>query len=69
MTDRFNNTPLHAGVAGGNLDVVKFLVSKGANVNAQGRNSRTGNAQTPLAVARNSGNTAIVNYLRSEGGR
>jgi len=32
--DEFQNTPLHLASGNGHLEVVKFLVSQGANVNA-----------------------------------
>jgi len=64
--DQYNNTPLHAAAAShnDNVEVVKFLVSNGADVNASGRNR-----QTPLDVAKNNSNTEIRDYLISKGAR
>ena len=64
--DQYNNTPLHAAAAShnDNVEVVKFLVSNGADVNAPGRNR-----QTPLDVAKNNRNTEIRDYLISKGAR
>ncbi|MBL7765464.1 MAG: ankyrin repeat domain-containing protein [Chitinophagaceae bacterium] len=50
-------TPLHHAAAG-NIDVVRFLVKKGAKINAQSKNG-----STPLYVAARFGKTDIAKYL------
>jgi len=55
-------TALLAAVGGDNIEVVKFLVSQGANANAALPGGRT-----PLDVARERGQTAIVEYLEGRG--
>jgi ankyrin repeat protein len=47
----------------GNVEVVQFLISKGADVNA-----KDNNGNTPLDYATISGNTAVIRYLSSVGG-
>jgi len=54
---------LHCVVAHENLELVRLVVSKGANVNARS------NGLTPLDTARSKGNTEIIRYLQSVGGR
>ena len=57
-------TPLLRSVsAGGDYQMVKFLISKGANVNAQGDNG-----YTPLDWAVDNGDRTIANLLRKHGG-
>ncbi len=59
-----NNTPLHVAAANnGNVEVAKYLVSKGAMINA-----KNSNANTPLDVTEEVGNTAVARYLSSIGG-
>jgi ankyrin repeat protein len=56
----------------GQLEVVRLLVARGANVNARvwaetGWTDRQGEWRTPLNMARRGGHTAVVNYLQSVG--
>jgi len=60
--DEFQNTPLHLASGNGHLEVVKFLVSQGANVNAL---NDAGN--TPLHWAALLGELQVVEYLLSQG--
>ncbi|WP_447933209.1 ankyrin repeat domain-containing protein [Wolbachia endosymbiont of Dactylopius coccus] len=55
------STPLHWASKGDHLDVVEYLVSLGANINAQDWYRKT-----PLDIARNKGNNDIVEYLKGE---
>jgi ankyrin repeat protein len=57
-------TPLHAAAFAGNLETVKLLVSRGANVNA--RNSAK---QTPLALAKKRTSEEIQKYLIEHGAK
>ena len=57
---------LHQGVAGGNEEVVKLLVSNGADVNAR---THGGYGETPLRIAekRFGDHNPIVKYLKEVG--
>jgi ankyrin repeat protein len=59
-----NQGALFRAVENGNIEIVKFLVSKGADVNA-----KTDIGETPLDWAKKRGQTAIVQYLTSVGGK
>jgi ankyrin repeat protein len=55
------NTPLHfAAYDNVNVEFAQFFVSEGADVNAKDNDSKT-----PLDLAREEGNTAVVEYLVS----
>ena len=56
-------TPLTSAVRGGRIDVVRFLLAKGADVNKQNRLSDW----TPLMQAANSGNTEMIKVLLDHG--
>jgi hypothetical protein len=58
-----DDTPLSSAVEGRKLEVVAFLLSKGANVNA--RNSLSG--ETPLMKAAYSGDTEMLKLLLAQG--
>jgi len=60
--NEYGITPLHLAVKTGNMDIVKYLVKKGANVNAQLRDK-----VTPLHWACCKGHHEIVAYLISKG--
>jgi ankyrin repeat protein len=60
--DKDGNSFLHLAVRAGNADIVKFLVSKGANVNIKDIYG-----QTPLQIAALSDNAEIVLQLVSNG--
>ena len=55
-------TPLHLAVGSGNLDMVKFLVEKGADINA-----KRADQGTPLHWACSAGFTECVMYLIEHG--
>ena len=66
-----NITPLHLAARGGDVDIVKLLVSKGADVNATAHGhfligEYIVQAATPLDFARN---TAVIQYLKSVGAK
>jgi ankyrin repeat protein len=61
--DREGKTPLHYAAAKGHLNVVEFLVSKGANVNA-----RNSSGATPLYLAKGFGRKEVVEFLTKHGG-
>ena len=52
-------TPLHYAAFGGNVEIAKFLISNGANVHAKVDDV------TPLDLAREKKNTAMIEYLTS----
>ena len=52
-------TPLHLTE---DVEVMKFLISKGADINA-----RNGNGYTPLRYAEFSGDSDIIQFLVSKG--
>ncbi len=56
------NTPLHAAVANRKADLVSFLLSAGADVNA-----RTGNGWMPLHLAVHGGNKQLAELLLAQG--
>jgi hypothetical protein len=59
MRDAQGTTLLHRAAGHNkNIDVVKYLVSQGANVNAKNKNG-----MTPLDHAKRVGNTAMVEFL------
>ena len=60
--DKDGNSFLHLAVRAGNADIVKFLVSKGADVNIKDNYD-----QTPLQIAAHSDNAEVVIQLVSSG--
>ena len=56
-------TPLTSAVRGGRVDVVRFLLAKGAGVNQQNWLS----SRTPLMLAANSGDTEMIKVLLDHG--
>jgi len=57
--DNYGFPPLYSAAAAGHIEVVKFLVSKGADVNIK----HSIRSDAPLDVAMRNGHTAIVEYL------
>lgn len=57
-------TALHAGAVAGDLRLVQFLVSKGANVNALDRSG-----DSPLELAASRGNNECARFLQDHGGK
>jgi len=57
---------LHQGVAGGNPQIVEFLVTNGAEINAR---THGGYGETPLRIAEKiwGMNNEIVQYLKGKG--
>jgi ankyrin repeat protein len=63
---QFNNTPLHAAIAGDHKEIVEILLKHGANVNARSEGAiRAG--FTPLHVAAGKGNKEIASILLENG--
>jgi len=60
--DEEESTPLHGAAAAGHLDIVEYLLSKGADIDA--RNNAN---QNPLFYAAYNGKAAIVNLLLDKG--
>ncbi|CAK9253192.1 unnamed protein product, partial [Sphagnum jensenii] len=60
--DNIGDTPLHRAAEKGHLDVVKYLVEKGADVKAANKYG-----YTPLHWAASSGKLDIVKYLVEKG--
>jgi len=60
--DKDGNSFLHLAVRAGNADIVKFLVSRGADVNIKDIYG-----QTPIQIAPHSGNVEVVIQLVSKG--
>lgn len=64
---------IFGAIEGNNLDMLKYLVENGAEVNtvytipAEGENLNNINEQRPLDIALNSGNQEIIDYLKSMG--
>ena len=61
-------TALHRCARAGNLEFARFLIEKGANVNAVGRTFR-GPKQTPLQAARAAKNKDMAKLLQDHGAR
>ena len=57
-------TPLHGACKKGHLPIVKYLISKGANINAKAKNHME---YTPLHFAASHQHPEIVKYLVSIG--
>jgi len=64
-------TPLHIAAvakntaAGRNIEIAKILISNKADVNARGNVNNKGESYTPLDLAKQIGDTAMVQYLGS----
>ena len=61
-TDRYGWTPLHYAATKSNLDMVKLLLGRGADINADSPNN-----STPLMMAAWMGNTDTIRYLIQRG--
>jgi uncharacterized protein len=57
-TNPTNNTPMHAAIAGGSLEVAEYLLDNGANVNA-----RDGGQNTALHIAAQAGWAEALRFL------
>jgi ankyrin repeat protein len=57
-------TPLFWAVTDNNLELVNFLVSRGANVNAQAKEGKT-----PLSIATESGYDELASFLEANGAK
>ena len=57
-----HNTPLHLASLNGHLDIVKYLIKKGANVNTRNRKN-----QMPLHLAVHNAHKEIIKYLVKHG--
>ncbi len=57
-------TPLHQAARGGDKDIVGYLISKGADVNA-----RSKDGWTPLEYAARNGHTEVAQLLWQYGAR
>ena len=55
-------TPLHRAAGGGALDVVKYLIEKGADFRAI-----SNDGATPLSLATKEGHLDIVKYIMEKG--
>ena len=62
VTDTNNDTALTLSAAGGNLELVELLLSRGANIE-----HRDKKGFTPLIIAATSGHLNIVNFLLKKG--
>lgn len=54
----FDQTPLHRAVIGGNLDIIKLLIDKGADAFLVDEKN-----ESPLDYAKDEGDITIINYL------
>jgi len=60
--DQFGNTALHGAVEKGHIQIIKYLISKGADVNMKDREGRT-----PLYYAEITANTEVEELLKKYG--
>nr|CAH7769071.1 unnamed protein product [Callosobruchus chinensis] len=60
--NKYNITPLHSAVYGGNLNVIEYLVEKNADINAKDKDGLI-----PLHVAAEYGNLEAVKYFIEKG--
>jgi len=58
--DEYGWTLLHKAAELGKVEVVEFLISQGADISAEANSGRT-----PLDVAKDHGNTAVVEYFHT----
>jgi len=63
IINTLGKTPLMVAVSNGNIDMVRYLVLKGANINVKDKLF----GDTPLMVAASNGNIDMVRYLVSKG--
>jgi ankyrin repeat protein len=63
-----DETPLINAAQAGGLDIVTYLVERGADVN-RAVPSNPGQTRSPMSEARRNGHGAVVNYLKSRGAR
>ena len=61
------NTSLHYASENGHLEIVTILVENGANINARTEKILFLGGSTPLGLAMDSRNEAVVKYLKSKG--
>jgi len=61
IKDKNGNTLLHLAAFGGHLDIVKYLIEKGADLHATNKNNGT-----PLHAAASNGKLNVVEYLIEE---
>jgi ankyrin repeat protein len=64
LKDERGWSPLHLAVKNGHLEMVKFLIDRGAEINARGVRG-----VTPLRMALDSGQKPTADYLRENGAR
>lgn len=62
FTSRYHGTPLHIAASNGRLDIVEYLVEKGAYINSLHYKSSS-NSNTPIYLAANHGHWQVVKYL------
>jgi ankyrin repeat protein len=64
VKDKFGFTPLHDAAEEGQKEIVKLLITKGADVNAQ-----KNNGWTPLDLAISDKHPETADLLRKHGGK
>ena len=62
MKDKDGQTPLHIACKKGNLSLVEYLVSKGANIEAKNQYG-----EKPLTIAIENNFSDIIMFLQSKG--
>jgi len=63
--DSKNTTPLYIACASGKLDIVKILVRAYANPDIKSELAGGGKKKLPIQIAKESGFTSIVSWLRN----
>ena len=64
--DKTGRQPLHRAAELGHLDLVSFLIERGADVNSRGY---WHNNATPLHLAEKAGHDEVANFLRKQGAK
>lgn len=64
MKNRFGTSLLHAAAKGGDVEIIKTMLSRGLDAN-----SKDSDGRTPLMIAELNGKTEAVAFLLSKEGR
>jgi ankyrin repeat protein len=63
VADKSGDTPLHLAIPGGDVELVRLMVSQGADVNA-----RNGAGKTPYTLCAENNNAPMAQIILAAGG-